>query len=234
MSTARHTVHCATLRDGHYFSGLPKNIIIKAMEEIWGSRAWCGHNGLGTPGECYLPVPLFSEIWLLLWHDWDNHPLSQEDEVWAKRTQLDEELLILRPKADFWWSAGNGLTMKQGQRVSLLCLCICAGCHFECVALVWQPSVGQNDLRVDLLHISVKRSRLSVSFTNTHLERRFTAVCVGTNGQTSTSIHSVNIQSICNLVSSVVIQVNTWHEGSEMMFPPDDFFLLVQHLRTEL
>lgn len=164
MSTAQHTVHCATLRDGHYFSGLPKNIIIKAMEEIWGSRAWCGHNGLGTPGEYYLPIPLFffSEIWLLLWHDWDNHPLSQEDEVWAKRTQLDVELLILSPKGDFWWSVGNGMTMKQGQRVSLLCLCICAGCHFECVALVWQLSVVQNNLRFvrcikyDLLHKSVK------------------------------------------------------------------------------
>lgn len=176
MSTAQHTVHCATLRDGHYFSGLPKNIIIKAMEEIWGSRAWCGHNGLGTPGEYYLPIPLFffSEIWLLLWHDWDNHPLSQEDEVWAKCTQLDVELLILSPKGDFWWSVGNGMTMKQGQRVSLLCLCICAGCHFECVALVWQPSVVQNDLRFvrcikyDLLHKSVKMFLFAVSLFHKH------------------------------------------------------------------
>lgn len=79
-NTLEHSAtHCATLRDGHYFSGLPKNIIIKAMEEIWGSRAWCGNNGLGTPVECYCPIPLFffSQIWLLLWHDWNNHSSSQ-------------------------------------------------------------------------------------------------------------------------------------------------------------
>lgn len=93
-NTLEHSAaHCATLRDGHYFSGLPKNIIIKAMEEIWGSRAWCGNNGLGTPVECYSPIPLFflSQIWLLLWHDWNNHSSSQWDEVWVKSTQLDVE-----------------------------------------------------------------------------------------------------------------------------------------------
>lgn len=66
-NTLEHgAAHCATRRDGHYFSGLPKNIIIKAMEEIWGSQAWCGNNGLGAPVECYCPIPLFflSQIWL--------------------------------------------------------------------------------------------------------------------------------------------------------------------------
>lgn len=38
--------HRGAPRDGHYFRGLPKNIIIKAMEEVWGSRAWRGNNRL--------------------------------------------------------------------------------------------------------------------------------------------------------------------------------------------
>lgn len=93
-NTLEHgAAHCATRRDGHYFSGLPKNIIIKAMEEIWGSQAWCGNNGLGAPVECYCPIPLFflSQIWLFSWHDWNNHSSSQGDEVWAKCTELDGE-----------------------------------------------------------------------------------------------------------------------------------------------
>lgn len=142
MSAARHTVRCATLRRGHYFSGLPKNIIIKAMEEIWGSRAWCGHNGLGTPGEHYLPTPLFffSEIWLLLWHDWDNHSLSQGDEVWVKCTQLEVELFILSPDGDFWWSVGNDNEIRSARQPSLfihlcwLSLWMCRPCvtAFSC------------------------------------------------------------------------------------------------------
>lgn len=36
------SVHGATLRDGHYFSGLPKNIIIKATMEIWAAERSVG------------------------------------------------------------------------------------------------------------------------------------------------------------------------------------------------
>lgn len=79
------TLHSATLRDGHYSTGLPKRIIIKAVKEISSSQPWCWNNGGRSWNAAAQTSLFFSEIWLCQWHDWNNHfPPPQWDESFVR------------------------------------------------------------------------------------------------------------------------------------------------------
>lgn len=71
-----------------------------SSRQCWKSEA--ADCSVGTMGvECYRPITRFFlyKIWLMQWHDWNNHSLLQWDEGLGKMHQVT--LLIFSPQGNF-------------------------------------------------------------------------------------------------------------------------------------